>query len=154
LIFNAISARTKSKGFYYSYDPNFKIDLGVYNKLTTVYLYNLDGTFFKEFSSPKECIKYFGHEKTSRLYSAIRTGGLYNGYQVSKEKVAFMKKTKKIGKEKKRHIERYAARGFVCEGALFRQNEAVSVMPPMKFQLLSQFSQYPLLASRSVESKR
>jgi hypothetical protein len=54
LIFNAISARTKSKGFYYSYDPNFKIDLGVYNKLTTVYLYNLDGTFFKEFSSPKE----------------------------------------------------------------------------------------------------
>lgn len=101
LIFNAISARTKSKGFYYSYDPNFKIDLGVYDKLTTIYLYNLDGTFFKEFSSPKECIKYFGHEKTSRLYSALRTGGLYNGYQISKEKVAFMKNVSQNNSPKK-----------------------------------------------------
>ena len=109
LIFTSISARTKSKGFYYSYDPNFKIDLGVYDKITNVYLYNLDGSFFKEFNSPKECADFFRNTKTSRLYAAIRTGGLYNGYQVNKTKVPFMKNVEQNNAPKK--VAQYDEKG-------------------------------------------
>lgn len=56
-----------------------------------MYLYNLDGTFFKEFESPKECAQYFNENRTSTIYRSIRTSGLYKGYQISKEKVPFMK---------------------------------------------------------------
>ena len=66
-----------------------------------MYLYNLNGDFFKEFNSPRECVNYFGDEKTSRLYAALRTGGLYKGYQVSKEKLPFMKFIKKSNAPKK-----------------------------------------------------
>lgn len=103
LILSSISGRTKSKNFYYSYDENFKIDDSVYNKLTNVYLYNLDGSFYKEFSSPRECADFFGDIKTSRIYSAKRTGGLYKNYQISDVKLPYMKKLvnpttpKKIG---------------------------------------------------------
>lgn len=95
LIFNAIAGKTKSKGFYYSYDEDFKIDSSIYNKIESVYLYELNGQFFKEFSSPKDCVSYFNDKNTSRLYSAIRTGGLYKGYQVSKEKLPYMKAIEK-----------------------------------------------------------
>lgn len=91
LILRAIAEKTKSKGNYYSYNENFQIDLSVYNKIGKVYLYNLDGSFYKEFNSPKECCTFLGDKKTSRLYSAIRTGGLYKNFQVSKEKVPYMK---------------------------------------------------------------
>ena len=91
LIFNAIAGKSKSKGFYYSYDPNFKPQSSTYNKVTDVYLYNLDGSFYAHFNSPRECANHFNDEKTSRLYSALRTGGLYHQYQVSKTKVSFMK---------------------------------------------------------------
>lgn len=87
----AILGRTTSKGYYYSYDKDFKIDKSVFNKITNVYLYNLDGTFFKEFNSPKECAEYFGGNHTSAVYRSIRCGGLYKGYQISKEKVDSMK---------------------------------------------------------------
>ena len=89
LILRAIAEKTKSKGNYYSYNENFQIDLSVYNKIGKVY--NLDGSFYKEFNSPKECCTFLGDKKTSRLYSAIRTGGLYKNFQVSKEKVPYMK---------------------------------------------------------------
>ena len=95
LILNAIAGRTKSKGFYYSYNEDFTIDENVYNKINNVYLYNLDGSFFMEFGSPKECADYFNDVKTSRIYAAIRTGGLYKGYQISKDKVPFMKSMEK-----------------------------------------------------------
>ena len=91
LIFNAIAGKSKSKGFYYSYDPEFKPQCDTYNKLTDVYLYNLDGTFYMHFSSPRDCANHFNDEKTSRLYAALRTGGLYHQYQVSKTLVPFMK---------------------------------------------------------------
>ena len=101
LIFNAIAGRSKSKGFYYSYDEDFKIDVSIYNKITNVYLYNIDGSFFKEFSSPRECANYFNDTKTSRLYAAIRTEGLYKGFQVSKEKLPYMKAITKCNAPKK-----------------------------------------------------
>ena len=91
LIFNAIAGKSKSKGFYYSYDPEFKPQSSTYNKLNDVYLYNLDGSFYAHFNSPRDCANYFNDEKTSRLYAAIRTGGLYHQYQVSKTKVPYMK---------------------------------------------------------------
>lgn len=101
LILRAISGKTRSKGFYYSYDKTFSICNSTYNKLTAVYLYNLDGSFYKEFDSPKECVLYFNGKKTSELYSAVRTGGLYKGFQVSKEKLPFMKCVKKTNVAKK-----------------------------------------------------
>lgn len=85
LILNAIAGKSKSKGFYYSYDKDFKTNTNNYNKIEQVYLYNLDGTFYKSFNSPRECANYFGDAKTSRIYSAIRTGGLYKKYQIFKE---------------------------------------------------------------------
>lgn len=87
----AIRGKTTSKGYYYSYNKDFKIDQSVFNKITNVYLYNLDGTFFKEFSSPKECVQYFGENHTSAVYRSIRCSGIYKGYQISKEKVDSMK---------------------------------------------------------------
>lgn len=101
LILRAISGKAKSKGFYYSYDKNFTICSNTYNKLTNVYLYNLDGTFYKEFSSPRECADFFGDLKTSKLYSAVRTGGLFHGMQVSREKLPFMKNIEKCNKKRK-----------------------------------------------------
>lgn len=91
LIFNAIAGKSKSKGFYYSYDPNFKPQSDTYNKVTDVYLYNLDGSFYVHFNSPRACANHFNDVNTSRLYSALRTGGLYHQYQVSKTNVPFMK---------------------------------------------------------------
>ena len=90
-ISHAISGRSRSKGFYYSYDKDFKIDAEIYNRIKNVYLYNLDGTFFKEFSSPSECCRFFGTNHTSGVYRSIRTGGLYKGYQISKIKHDCMK---------------------------------------------------------------
>lgn len=101
LILNAISGRTKSKGFYYSYNEDFIIDETVYNKLTKIYLYKLDGSFFMEFNSPRLCADYFNDAKTSRIYAAIRTGGLYKGYQISSEKLPFMKAIEKCNAPKK-----------------------------------------------------
>lgn len=101
LILNAISGKTKSKGFYYSYDIDFTVNNNTYNKLTNVYLYNLDGSFYKEFATPRECADFFKDEKTSRIYAAIRTGGLYKGFQISKEKVTTMKNIKKCNDKKR-----------------------------------------------------
>lgn len=90
-IHHAITGRSRSKGFYYSYNEDFKIDASIYNKVKNVYLYNLDGSFFKEFSSPSECCRFFGTNHTSGVYRSLRTGGLYKGYQISKTKVESMK---------------------------------------------------------------
>ncbi len=101
LILNAIAGKSKSRGFYYSYNRDFIIDNSVYNRLTNIYLYNLDGTFYKEFSSPRECADFFNDKKTSRIYTAIRTGGLYKNLQISKEKLPFMKSIEKCNEKKK-----------------------------------------------------
>ena len=90
-ISHAISGRSRSKGFYYSYNKDFKINEEIYSRIKNVYLYNLDGTFFKEFSSPSECCRFFGTNHTSGVYRSIRTGGLYKGYQISKIKHDCMK---------------------------------------------------------------
>lgn len=113
LILRSISEKTKSKGFYYSYDRNFTICSSTYNKLSSVYIYNLDGTFYKEFSSPRECADFFGDVKTSRIYSAVRTGGLYRGYQISKEKLPFMKSIKNTNE--KRKVGQYTLDGVLIK---------------------------------------
>ena len=113
LILKSISEKTKSKGFYYSYDKNFTICSSIYNRLSNVYIYNLDGTFYKEFSSPRECANFFGDVKTSRIYSAVRTGGLYKGYQISKERAPFMKSIKKINE--KRKVGQYSLDGVLIK---------------------------------------
>lgn len=100
-IYYAVIGRTKSKGYYYSHSKDFKIDANVYNKITDVYLYNLDGTFFKEFKSPIECAKYFGTNHSSAVYRAIRTGRLYKGYQISKVKYDSMKSMENPSERKK-----------------------------------------------------
>ena len=118
LILNAISGKTKSKGFYYSYDLDFTVCNSTYNKLTNIYVYNLDGSFYKEFSSPRECANFFGDTKTSRIYSAIRTGGLYKGFQLSKEKHEFMKNIQ-CSNSKKRVGQ------YTVDGALIKVWESI-----------------------------
>jgi hypothetical protein len=54
-----------------------------------------------EFASPRECADYFKDAKTSRIYAALRTGGLYKGYQISKDKLPFMKLMEKSNAPKK-----------------------------------------------------
>lgn len=97
----AIAGKTKCIGHYFSYDKNFKIDPDTYKKIDKVYLYDLDGSFFKEFESPIECARYFGKNHSSAVYRAIRTGRLYSGYQASKEKVECMKSMIKTGTPRK-----------------------------------------------------
>lgn len=68
-----------------------------------IFLYNLDGTFYKAYNSPKECAKEFGLNNTSSISAALRLKSNFKKkYQVSLEKVPFMEdKTilnlKKIG---------------------------------------------------------
>lgn len=57
----------------------------------SIYLYQLDGTFYKEFKSATECYKYFGDKTGSKLATAIRLNRVYYNYQVSIEKVECMK---------------------------------------------------------------
>lgn len=108
-ISRAISGKRKSKGFYFSYDKDFKIDPDTYSKITNVYLYNLDGSFFKEFSSPKECCAYFGLTHTSGVYRSIRANGLYQGYQISKVKLDTMKQIERPNEAKK--VAQYDLKG-------------------------------------------
>lgn len=84
-----------------------------FNKLTTVYLYNLDGTFFREFASPKECAEYFGDDKTSWLYKAARTGCKYHEYQVLREKVQCTKDISQ--KVYKRKVAQYDLDGHLVK---------------------------------------
>ena len=113
LIFKSIAGRSKSKGYYYSYDEDFQISQNTYHKLTTVFVYDLYGNFFKEFSSPKECATYFDDKNTSHLYSAARTHGLYKGYQISSEYVPFMKALKKTNDKKR--VAQYDLSGNLIE---------------------------------------
>ena len=112
-IVHAIQGRTPSKDYYYSYDENFKIDKAVFNKITKVYLYNLDGSFFKEFDGPKECAEYFGGNHTSTIYRSIRCGQLYKGYQISKEKVSCMKTVERKMTPKK--VAQYDSNGTLVK---------------------------------------
>ena len=90
----AIQGKYKLKGFYYSLEKVDKFDIpktiSIRNK--KVYLYDLDGNFYKEFDSPIECAKYFGQKSSSAISSAIRLNRAYKGYQVSFEKHSSMKK--------------------------------------------------------------
>ena len=90
-ILHAIKGKTRSKGFYNSNDNNYEIDPKKYSKVSSVYLYHLDGSFFKEFNSPSECCRFFGTKHTSGVYRSLRTEGLYKGYQISTIKHDCMK---------------------------------------------------------------
>lgn len=90
----AIQGKYNLNGKYYSREFVDKFDkftnTSIKNK--PIYLYNLDGTFFKEYSSPIECVKSFGLKSSSSISSAIRLGRAFKGYQVYLEKVESAKK--------------------------------------------------------------
>lgn len=90
----AIQGKYKLRGFYYSLEKVDKFDIpekaSIRNK--KVYLYDLDGNFYKEFDSPIDCAKYFGQKSSSAISSAIRLNRAYKGYQVAFEKCDRMKK--------------------------------------------------------------
>lgn len=68
-----------------------------------IFLYYLDGTFYKSYNTPNECAKEFGLSGTSSISSAIRLNSIFKKkYQISLEKVSSMedrtvKNTKKVG---------------------------------------------------------
>lgn len=112
-LLRAVLGNMKSKGYYYSYDKDFKINPNTYNRLTKVYLYNLDGTFFKEFNKPIDCVRYFGKTHTSPLYRSFRCGQLFCGYQVFDKKVDSLKVIKTI--KRKRKVNQFDLEGnLIC----------------------------------------
>lgn len=68
-----------------------------------IFLYNLDGSFYKSYNTPNECAKEFGLNGTSSISSAIRLNAIFKKkYQISLEKVPSMEdrtiiNTRKIG---------------------------------------------------------
>lgn len=74
-----------------------------------VYLYNENGEFVKEYNTPLDCARDFGDKTISKISSAIRLNRLYNGYQVSLEKLDCMKLFKH--KNGKMSIEQYDLNG-------------------------------------------
>lgn len=90
----AIQGKYKVKGFYYSLEKMDKFDIPktISIRDKKVYLYDLDGNFYKEFESPIECARFFGQKSSSAISSAVRLNRAYKGYQISFEKVPFMKK--------------------------------------------------------------
>lgn len=89
-----IQGKYKVANHYFSLEKmdkfNFHRSKSIKNK--PIYLYDFSGKFFKQFSSPIECAKEFGLKTSSEISSALRLGRLFRGYQVSIEKLPYMKK--------------------------------------------------------------
>lgn len=79
----AVNDRYYSKELLTKFEPQKPISI----KGKSIYLYNLDGSFYKEFNSPIECAKAFGLKTSSEISSAIRLGTSFKGYQVYLEKI-------------------------------------------------------------------
>lgn len=77
----------------------------------TVYMYDIEGNFVKEFESAFDCYKSLNPSATngSAVLKAIRTGQTLHGFQFSKEKLPFMKKweAKKGSHNFKRKVAKY-----------------------------------------------
>lgn len=86
---------------------------------TKVYMYDIDGNFIREFNTVTECNKYFFPNATSggHVPRAIRLGHLMKGYQLSYEKVPFMKKysTKQGSHDAKRKVGKFDEKGNLLE---------------------------------------
>ena len=64
------------------------------NRKVTIYMYDLEGNFVKEFESAFDCNRYFDINAVngSAVLKAARLGQTLHGYQFSKEKLPYMKK--------------------------------------------------------------
>ena len=104
-ISRAIYGKYLIKNHYFS---NEKLDKFIPKSETSIrgkmiFLYNLDGTFYKQYNTPNDCAKEFGLNGTSSISSAIRLNSIFRKkYQISLEKVSKMEdktiiNTKKIG---------------------------------------------------------
>ena len=92
----AIQGKYSVNGKYYSREffEKFPLTQTKSIKNCKIYLYNLDGTFYKEFSSPIACAREFGLKSSSSISSAIRLGRTFKGFQVYLEKVDCAKQLK------------------------------------------------------------
>lgn len=63
---------------------------------TKVYMYDINGEFVREFDTTADCNRYFDKNAKSggHVPRAIRLGHLFHGYQLSYEKLPYMKKFK------------------------------------------------------------
>lgn len=88
-----IQGKYKVLGKYYSLKKfdKFIAPKSIKIRDSKIYLYNLDGSFYKEYESPISCAKSFGLKNSSEISSAIRLQRTFKGYQVSIEKIEFMK---------------------------------------------------------------
>lgn len=80
-------------------------------KNCNIYVYTANGEFYKEFSSALECAKFFGDKNSSSISSSIRLGRLYKGYQISIDKVPFMKNYDKVNVVKKKALDQFDMNG-------------------------------------------
>jgi hypothetical protein len=89
----AIRGNWKCCGHYFSVEKTDKFIPVPKQKYrnNAVYLYDLDGNFIREFQNATECHNYFGEKSGSKLATAIRLNRVYHNFQVSIEKVDFMK---------------------------------------------------------------
>lgn len=102
-ISRAIYGKYLIKHHYFS---NEKLDKFIPKTNTSIrgkmiYLYNLDGSFYKQYATPNDCAKEFGLKTTSSICAALRLGHTFQKkYQISLEKVPSMEnKTIKISKK-------------------------------------------------------
>ena len=117
----AIQGKYKVKNFYYSLEKvnTFDIPDTISIKNKKVYLYDLDGNFYKEFESPIECARFFGQKSSSAISSAVRLNRAYKGYQISFEKLSFMKK-KSLNNQKQKVLQ------YDLEGNLIKIHDSIT----------------------------
>lgn len=90
---------------------------------TKVYMYDLEGNFEREFETVYECNKFFFPNATSggHVPRAIKLGHLFNGHQLSYEKVPFMKNyQRKNGSHLPKKVGKYDESGNLIE--IFESN--------------------------------
>lgn len=87
-----------------------------------IYLYNLDGTFYKEYKTPIECARDFGLKSSSEISSALRLGKLFKRkYQISLSK---KDKLEDLTRLKNRKIEQLDLNGNLIK-TYFSKEEAI-----------------------------
>lgn len=84
--------KTKCCNKYFSIEKLEKYipETTINRKGEKVYLYNKDGSFFKEFKNSTECARYFGKKQAGTISKAYRLKRLFCGYQISYDKVESM----------------------------------------------------------------
>lgn len=126
---NAAELKSPSCGFYWSTTKYDKLPLKEYvrtnfkskdeipevkvTSTSRVYVYDLDGNFVTEYDNPIACRNAMGMKNTNAIYKAMRLGWECNGYQMSAEKLPFMKKIRKCNGQMR--IDRYDLDGNYIE---------------------------------------